>query len=113
MNEAQEFNIALRKRLQGLKKDIGALSVTTGYHGTGSKSHRYQIWVRLPEAKGQHDLIDLWLDRRLVRLGGVTQLRAGQIEADALTVEETYQAVVSNLRTLNASLAARAETVAG
>lgn len=91
--EVKTFNVALRKRLQGLKKDIGAVAVHTGYHGTGKQSHRYQIWVKLKSDR----LIDLWLDTATVGLGGVTQTNLGKIQKDNSGVEEVYQQIVSAL----------------
>ena len=66
MMEAVDFSKALAKRLQGLKKEIGATSVQGGYKGTGGKSHRRQIIVKL--ANG--NWIDLWITGRL-EIGGV------------------------------------------
>lgn len=97
------FNTALAKRLQSLKKDLGALNVRQGYRGTGSKAHRRQIWVELPHAERG---IDLWLDTGIIGLGGVCFTNYGKVlcgrEADGTerSIDEVYAEIVEKLRPL-------------
>lgn len=67
--DRNEFNTALAKRMQSLKTDMGAAYVRQGYRGTGSHSHRRQIWVGITP----HMSVDMWLEESCVRLGGITR----------------------------------------
>lgn len=100
-----EFNTALAKRLQSLKKDAGAESLRQGYKGTGRAAPRRQLWVRFDSGA----LIDLWADFGFLRLGGVVcNAPAGsahpggvyrrQIPYAGRTVEEVYQAALAVLK---------------
>lgn len=94
---ALAFNTDLAAKLRGLKKSIKATTVRQEYRGTGSQSHRRQIWVR---AEGlPRGFTDLWLDTKSVSLGGVSGL-AGRppIAYGEQTVDEVYDAIVKALR---------------
>jgi hypothetical protein len=60
------FNADLAKKLKGLKKAIGATSI--------SQAHRRQIWVRAPGLTF-NGVTDIWVDTKEVKLGGVMDLR--------------------------------------
>jgi len=93
------YTATLAKLLQRLKKDAGALMVSQNYRGTGSKAYRRQLWVRF--ASGA--VVDLWLERTGVRLGGVV-LRSGLtklpgvIPYDGRSPEEVYAQLAPLLR---------------
>jgi hypothetical protein len=92
------FNADLAKKLKGLKKAIGATSISQGYKGTGSQSHRRQIWVRAPGLTC-NGVTDIWVDTKEVKLGGVMDLRRlPAIVYGERTVDEVYEAVVKGLR---------------
>jgi hypothetical protein len=96
---ALAFNTDLAVKLRGLKKSIKATTVRQEYRGTGSQSHRRQIWVR---AEGlSRGFTDLWLDAKSVSLGGVSPL-AGlpPIPYGERTVDEVYDLIVQALRTI-------------
>lgn len=90
------FNTKLARKLQGLKKSMGATSVRQSYRGTGSQNHRRQLWVRMPGlAQGY---TDLWLDATRLSLGGISDLRRAEpIPYGTLTVDEVYEATVAAL----------------
>jgi hypothetical protein len=91
------FNAAMAKRLQGLKKDLGALNIRQGYRGTGSRAHRRQMWVTLPHAERP---IDVWLEDAVVGLGGVCYTNYGRVVVGGRSVEEVYTEIVDKLRPL-------------
>ncbi len=62
-----EFNTALAKRLQNLKKEGIAENVNQNYKGTGSQAHRRQIFVRF----SAFNSIDVWLNGSHIKIGGV------------------------------------------
>lgn len=97
MTDFNEFNSALAKRLQGLKKDLGAFKIRQGYKGTGARSHRRQIWVDLPNAERG---IDLWLEEETIGLGGVCFTNYGKVRVGGRGVEEVYTEIVEKLRPL-------------
>lgn len=65
------FNTELAKELKKLKKDAGVKSIKQEYRGTGSQKFRRQLWVRFKNGA----VIDLWLDRKGLGLGGVVARR--------------------------------------
>ena len=85
---------ALTKMLgRRLKKDMGALSAQLNYVGTGSQAARRQLYVRFPAT-----MIDLWIERTEVKLGGCTQLRLGKVAIPDDDVEGAYRLVRDALR---------------
>lgn len=66
---ALDFNTALAKLLQRLKKDAGADRVAQNYRGTGSQEFRRQLWVNFRGGA----VIDLWLEHNRIGLGGVVK----------------------------------------
>lgn len=98
MSDFEAFNAALARRLQGLKKDLGATNIRMGYRGTGGRSHRRQMWVTLPHSERP---IDLWLEGSHVGLGGVCYTNYGRVDVGGRSVEETYQDILEKLRPLS------------
>lgn len=95
--DADTFNTALAKRLKSLKKDLGASNVRQGYKGTGSKAHRRQMWIDLPNAERP---IDLWLNGAHVELGGVCYTNYGKVVKGERSVDDVYAEIVEKLRPL-------------
>jgi hypothetical protein len=91
------FNTALSKRLKLLKKDLGAVTVSQGYKGTGSRVYRRQIFVRFSNDK----VIDLWLEDEYVLLGGVCMTNYGKVIINQRNINEVYDDVVNALRPLS------------
>jgi hypothetical protein len=97
------YTTKLAKLLGRLKKDAGASTVSQNYKGTGSQKFRRQLWVRFTSGA----VIDLWLERDRVKLGGVVMNRPPGSEASLETrtlpyghhtPEQVYEAVAHVLR---------------
>ncbi len=89
----ETFNASLAKKLKSLKKDLGATNIRQGYKGTGSKSHRRQIWVSFPNAS-----IDIWLEEFTIKLGGVCGTGSGLVKChDGRSTDAIYQEVLEKL----------------
>lgn len=95
-----EFNTVLARLLQGLKRDLGALTVRQGYRGTGRSAHRRQIFVHFSNDR----IIDLWLEADNVGMGGVIRpsSQAGQELHEGRQPEQVYAALVERLRSFSA-----------
>jgi hypothetical protein len=93
---ADEFNTALAKMLQGLKKDLGAKNVRQNYKGTGSKKHARQLYVTFTNDV----MIDLWLEAGVVNLGGCIRTNYGRVQHGDLSPAAVYPLVVEKLRPL-------------
>lgn len=82
---------------KNLKKDLPSVETQRqGYKGTGSKSHRRQIFLRGRDNR----CLDIWLETERVTLGGVVGGGSGSTSfriADR-TPEESYAELVEQLR---------------
>lgn len=90
-----DFNAALARKLQGLRRKFGCTQVSQGYKGTGSQAHRRQVWIR-------HDAlsrgtIDLWLEADIIRIGGVVSHNLGRVIYADKTVDAVYAELVTAL----------------
>jgi hypothetical protein len=61
------FNTILAKLMQRLKRDAGATTIVQNYKGTGSQAWRRQLWIHFKSGA----VIDIWLNKDHVKLGGV------------------------------------------
>ncbi len=61
-----EYNTALAKLLQGLKRDAGAETIRQNYRGTGKQAFRRQLYVHFKSGA----VIDLWLESDRLGFGG-------------------------------------------
>lgn len=101
---ALEYNTALAKLMQGLKRDIGAKAIRQNYRGTGSKAHCRQLYVTLADDR----VIDVWLNSGHAELGGVLRhtgmLR--DVHYGAKTPEGIYRVIAARLDALTKGLPA-------
>lgn len=97
-----EYNTRLAKIFSRLKKDAGAATIQQNYRGTGSQKFRRQLWVRFKSGA----VIDLWLNKSSVQLGGVVKNRPPGSEAilsrthidyDNKTPEQVYEETLTVL----------------
>lgn len=95
------YNATLAKKLQSIKKDLGAKRVYRGYRGTGSKSHRYQIWVEMSNGRP----VDLWLEADRVTIGGICQILSRKdaiVQHNSTTdIQAIYKEVLVRLKNAN------------
>lgn len=75
--DPNEYNKALSKLLKRLKRDAGAESIRQNYKGTGKKKYKRQLWVQFKSGA----VIDLWLEKDRLGLGGVVKRRADPSKA--------------------------------
>jgi len=102
--DAIEFNTQLSKELKKLRKDAGAKSIKQNYRGTGKQKFRRQLWVRFKNGA----VIDLWLNRDRLGLGGTVKRRAddskapqplpGSVPYESKSPAEVYRAVAPLLK---------------
>jgi hypothetical protein len=94
------FNTKLAKLLQRLKKDAEAKTIKQNYKGTGSQKFRRQLWVRFNSGA----VIDLWLEKEALGLGGVVTNGVGNpltkkaILYQGKTPEQVYAEVMPVLK---------------
>jgi hypothetical protein len=107
VDEWLDYNTALSKLFRRLKRDVGATNVRQSYRGTGGQKHRRQMWVRGPGASST----DLWLESGSVTFGGIVSILPSGDHVDApkksieygdMTPEQTYKAIVANLKAWHA-----------
>lgn len=70
LDAAEAFTKALARKMQGLKRALGARRVAQNYKGTGSKRADRQVYVHLADGD-----VDVWLERTGWRIGGVIDRR--------------------------------------
>lgn len=86
------FTTQLAKLFQRLKKDAGASGVKQNYKGTGSQKFRRQLWCRYKSGA----VMDIWLDQKAVRFGGVVMtggadwIKAKGVPYENKTPEQVY-----------------------
>lgn len=91
------FNAALAKMMGKLKKALGAQHVNMGYKGTGSKSYKRQIFMRLADGTA----VDVWLDYGFAQIGGVMALPGADkspIEYQGKTPSDVYDELLKRLK---------------
>lgn len=92
---AEEFTGKLAGLLKRLKKDTGCVAVRQNYKGTGSKSHRRQLYLGF--ANGETG--DVWLEADRIEFGGVILFsgipRGTAIEYGDKSPEQVYAEVVA------------------
>lgn len=93
-------NVALAKFVSmQIKKAYKGTTHRTGYVGTGSKAHRRQVFVRLPNGNA----IDLWFEAGRVELGGVIRnpgVCRRSVDHGTLSEQQIADAVVEALKVL-------------
>jgi len=100
--DALAYNTTLAKLMQRLKRDAGATSIAQNYRGTGSQAFRRQLWVRFKSGA----VIDLWLEGRGMRFGGVVKngppggdyKLPSHIAYEGKTPEQVYAEAATELR---------------
>lgn len=105
----EEFNKALAKKMQDLKKNGIALNIRQGYKGTGSKSASRQIWVTMFEQLFQGCSCDVWLESKSAHIGGVVRNSTSNlpIPYEGLTVAEVYAKIEERISALKANIESR------
>jgi hypothetical protein len=91
------FNAALAKMMSKLKKALGAQHVKAGYKGTGSKSYKRQIFMRLADDSA----VDVWLDYGFAEIGGVMSLPGvdrSPIKYAGKTPADVYDEILKRLQ---------------
>lgn len=97
MMEAVDFSKALAKRLQGLKREIGAISVQGSYKGIGRQAHRRQIIVKLATERW----VDLWIERDRLEFGGVYRTRFALIPTADQNLDRIFSETCAILKTIS------------
>jgi len=98
--DIEAYNTQLAKLFQRLKKDVGATSIKQNYKGTGSKKFRRQLWINFKSGA----VMDIWLDQRAVRFGGVVMtggaewIKAKGVSYENKTPEQIYAEAMPILR---------------
>lgn len=94
--DAMAFSNALSKEIKKHKKALNIKSIKQNYKGTGKQAHRRQLWIRFNNG----EVIDIFLDGPLVRIGGVLKTHFGKVNASNRSPVEVAKEVAEKLKPL-------------
>ena len=92
--DAMAFSNALSKEIKKHKKALNIKSIKQNYKGTGKQAHRRQLWIRFNNG----DVIDIFLDGPVVRIGGVLKTGYGSVKASGRSPAEVAREVAEKLK---------------